>query len=114
MQCHDRGRFDGVSLLLVPLMLQLFLPCSGLDRMTEKAAPDEGHHQPTLKEIAESGTHNVQPLSEIQDPMASEVGPGAEAGGKDSEAAKRPPLEKAKSLVREVCVCVRERERERA
>ena len=71
--------------------------------MTEKAAPDEGHRQPTLKEIAEStGTHNVQPLSEIQDPMASEGGQGAEAGGGDAEAAKRPPLEKAKSLVREL------------
>ena len=81
--------------------------------MTEKAAPDEGHRQPTLKEIAEStGTHNVQPLSEIQDPMSSEAEKGAaEAGGGDTSegARKPPPLEKAKSLVREVgsmCVCV--------
>ena len=80
--------------------------------MTEKAAPDEGHRQPTLKEIAEStGTHNVQPLSEIQDPMSSEAEKGAaEAGGGDTSegARKPPPLEKAKSLVREVgSMCVR-------
>ncbi|KAL8587675.1 cell wall biogenesis protein [Nucella lapillus] len=80
-----------------------------LDNMTEKAAPDENHqHQPTLKEIAEStGAHNVQPVSEIEDPMAPKGGdpsPAAEAAGagesssEAAAAASRPPLEKAKSL----------------
>lgn len=67
-----------------------------LDKMTEKSAPDESHRPPTLKEIAEAtGTHNVQPASEIQDPMAS--GDGASVGS-DSDSFNRPPLEKAKSL----------------
>ena len=79
--------------------------------MTEKSAPDEGHRQPTLKEIAEStGAHSVQPVSEIQDPMAVQGAQGSEAAAGDTEAA-RPPLEKAKSLV-SLLVWERERERE--
>jgi len=55
--------------------------------MTEKAAPDEGHADPTLKELAtSSGTHNVQPPNEIQDPT-------------EEEAAEKPKLQKPKSLV---------------
>ncbi|XP_076458656.1 protein HID1-like isoform X2 [Babylonia areolata] len=81
-----------------------------LDKMTEKSAPDEGH-RPTLKEIAEStGAHNVQPVSEIEDPMAPPQHQGAGQGARDEGAAggagdsdaasssSRPPLEKAKSL----------------
>lgn len=67
---------------------------SGLDKMTEKSAPDEGHRQPTLKEIAEStGAHNVQPESEIQDPMAPEP------KDRDATNSKKAPLEKSLSLV---------------
>jgi hypothetical protein len=41
----------------------------GLDKMTEKAAPDDGHSELTLKELAtSSGNVNIQPPSEIQDP----------------------------------------------
>lgn len=41
----------------------------GLDKMTEKAAPDEGHSELTLQELATStGNINIQPPSEIQDP----------------------------------------------
>lgn len=44
-----------------------------LDRMTEKAAPDEGHSELTLKELATStGNINIQPPSEIQDPDSPE------------------------------------------
>nr|KAG5713477.1 hypothetical protein BaRGS_025025 [Batillaria attramentaria] len=69
----------------------------GLDKMTEKSAPDEGHRPPTLKEIAEStGAHNVQPASEIEDPMSTGDSVGA---GSDSDASGKPPLEKSRSLV---------------
>ena len=62
--------------------------------MTEKSLADEGH-RPTLKEIAESGdTEGVQPASEVQGDV------GAEAGAEKEEEAARPPLEKAKSLVK--------------
>lgn len=41
--------------------------------MTEKAAPDEGHSELTLKELATStGNINIQPPSEIQDPDSPE------------------------------------------
>ncbi|KAK7506381.1 hypothetical protein BaRGS_00002493 [Batillaria attramentaria] len=67
-----------------------------LDKMTEKSAPDEGHRPPTLKEIAEStGAHNVQPASEIEDPMSTGDSVGA---GSDSDASGKPPLEKSRSL----------------
>ncbi|XP_029652180.2 protein HID1 [Octopus sinensis] len=41
-----------------------------LDNMTEKSAPDEGHHQPTLKDLASGAAtmHNVQPANNIQNP----------------------------------------------
>lgn len=51
---------------------------SGLDKMTEKAAPDEGHGDapppiPPMKDLATpSGTHSIQPLNEIQAPTELE------------------------------------------
>ncbi|KAL3877484.1 hypothetical protein ACJMK2_035185, partial [Sinanodonta woodiana] len=46
-----------------------------LDKMTEKGPPDDTLEDPTLKELASStGTHNVQPPNEIQDPMADQRG----------------------------------------
>lgn len=64
-----------------------------LDKMTEKAAPDEGHGDalppiPPMKELATpSGTHNVQPPNEIENPSESEQDQGS-----------RGKLQKAKSL----------------
>lgn len=77
------------------------MPCDlfllGLDKMTERAAPDEGHKAPTLKELAESsGTHNVQPPSEIGDPTSA---PGEEASATEDAESDKPKLQKAKSLV---------------
>ncbi|XP_046552525.1 LOW QUALITY PROTEIN: protein HID1-like [Haliotis rubra] len=67
-----------------------------LDKMTERAAPDEGHKAPTLKELAESsGTHNVQPPSEIRDPTS---GQGEEASSTEDAESEKPKLQKAKSL----------------
>ncbi|XP_059179065.1 protein HID1-like [Physella acuta] len=51
-----------------------------IDKMTERAAPDENHHQPTLKELAES----VQPVNEIQDPV----------GDTDTSQASEKPIKK--------------------
>lgn len=66
----------------------------GIDKMTEKAAPDESHGEapppiPPMQELATpSGTHNVQPPNEIQNPTEPEQDQGAK--GK---------LKKANSLV---------------
>ncbi|BFZ03463.1 hypothetical protein BsWGS_06502 [Bradybaena similaris] len=39
-----------------------------IDKMTEKAAPDEGHCQANLKELADDrSSHNVQPSSDMED-----------------------------------------------
>lgn len=80
-----------------------------LDRMTEKAAPDEGHSELTLKELATStGNINIQPPSEIQDPDSPEHNkpkakasrsvpsspPGSPTG---SETAGKPPLARTSS-----------------
>ncbi|XP_056018134.1 protein HID1-like isoform X2 [Ostrea edulis] len=75
-----------------------------LDKMTEKAAPDDGHSELTLKELAtSSGNVNIQPPSEIQDPDSPDHNkpktktpkslpnsPPASPTG--SETAARPPL----------------------
>ena len=80
---------------------------SGLDKMTEKSAPDEGHSDPTLQELAKSSgtvTHTA--------PMWN---PGPDRGGKPSggetqstESQKHceywthlggPKVQKAKSIV---------------
>ena len=66
--------------------------------MTEKSAPDEGHRQPTLKEIAEStNSLSIQPATEVQDvspvpapPTPTDVGAGESFG---------TPLQKTASLV---------------
>ncbi|KAJ8317846.1 hypothetical protein KUTeg_002937 [Tegillarca granosa] len=64
-----------------------------IDKMTEKAAPDEGHRDPTLQELASStGSHNVQPPNEIEDPTSSESRSQAE-GNTD-----QPKMTKSKSL----------------
>lgn len=80
-----------------------------LDRMTEKAAPDEGHSELTLKELATStGNINIQPPSEIQDPDSPEHNkpkakasksvpnspPGSPTG---SEMTAKPPLARTSS-----------------
>lgn len=80
-----------------------------LDRMTEKAAPDEGHSELTLKELATStGNINIQPPSEIQDPDSPEHNkpkakasrsvpnspPGSPTG---SETTAKPPLARTSS-----------------
>lgn len=80
-----------------------------LDRMTEKAAPDEGHSELTLKELATStGNINIQPPSEIQDPDSPEhykpkakasrsvpnSPPGSPTG---SETTAKPPLARTSS-----------------
>ncbi|XP_078317660.1 protein HID1-like isoform X2 [Crassostrea virginica] len=80
-----------------------------LDKMTEKAAPDEGHSELTLQELATStGNINIQPPSEIQDPdspdhdkpsaqasRSATVSPPASPTG--SESAARPPLARTSS-----------------
>lgn len=80
-----------------------------LDRMTEKAAPDEGHSELTLKELATStGNISIQPPSEIQDPDSPEHNkpkakasrsvpnspPGSPTG---SETTAKPPLARTSS-----------------
>lgn len=80
-----------------------------LDRMTEKAAPDEGHSELTLKELATStGNINIQPPSDIQDPDSPEHNkpkakasrsvpnspPGSPTG---SETTAKPPLARTSS-----------------
>lgn len=80
-----------------------------LDRMTEKAAPDEGHSELTLKVLATStGNINIQPPSEIQDPDSPEHNkpkakasrsvpnspPGSPTG---SETTAKPPLARTSS-----------------
>lgn len=80
-----------------------------LDRMTEKAAPDEGHSELTLKELATStGNINIQPPSEMQDPDSPEHNkpkakasrsvpnspPGSPTG---SETTAKPPLARTSS-----------------
>lgn len=67
----------------------------GIDKMTEKAAPDEGHRDPTLQELASStGSHNVQPPNEIEDPTSSSESRSQAEGETD-----QPKLTKSKSLV---------------
>ncbi|CAL1548569.1 unnamed protein product [Lymnaea stagnalis] len=61
-----------------------------IDKMTERSAPDEIHHQATLKELAE----NVQPRNEIQEPIGSE---SDEGGSKSSAATKGSPSKANKS-----------------
>lgn len=80
-----------------------------LDRMTEKAAPDEGHSELTLKELATStGNINIQPPSEIQDPdspghnkpkaKASRSVPNSPPGSPTgSETTAKPPLARTSS-----------------
>lgn len=68
-----------------------------IDNMTEKSAPDEGHQQPTLKELASSaGTHNVQPTNEIQNPDDEEE--EEEEEDESERMSDHPPLSKAHSL----------------
>ncbi|KAJ8313216.1 hypothetical protein KUTeg_009232 [Tegillarca granosa] len=56
-----------------------------IDKMTEKAAPDEGHRDPTLQELASStGSHNPTPPSSPTSVAGSEVG-------------SRPPLSRTSS-----------------
>ena len=45
--------------------------------MTEKAAPDDNHRQPTMKDVVENSTspQGVQPQNEIQSDERSEVSP---------------------------------------
>ncbi|XP_060076654.1 protein HID1-like [Ylistrum balloti] len=63
-----------------------------IDKMTERAAPDECNADPTLKELAtSSGTHNVQPPNEIQDPTDGETEEGAEG-------TEKPKMTRTKSL----------------
>ncbi|XP_061167341.1 protein HID1-like isoform X2 [Saccostrea echinata] len=80
-----------------------------LDKMTEKAAPDDGHSELTLKELATStGNINIQPPSEIQDPDSPEhknpktkssrsVPNSPPASPTGSETAARPPLARTSS-----------------
>ncbi|KAK3591336.1 hypothetical protein CHS0354_028443 [Potamilus streckersoni] len=85
-----------------------------LDKMTEKGPPDDTLDEPTLKELASStGTHNVQPPNEIQDPMAEQRGIEQEKlqrahslptppnsptlSSSQADATGRPPLKRAGS-----------------
>lgn len=65
--------------------------------MTETSAPDEGHKQPTLKELASAASvtsgQNVQPLGDTSEQMG-----GGDAGPADTEQG-RASLHKMKSLV---------------
>ena len=73
---------------------------AGIDNMTEKSAPDEGHQQPTLKELASSaGTHNVQPTNEIQNPDEEEEEVEEEEEDESERMSDRPTLNKAHSMV---------------
>ncbi|XP_069125176.1 protein HID1-like [Argopecten irradians] len=62
-----------------------------IDKMTERAAPDECNADPTLKELAKSsGTHNVQPPNEIQDPTDGEEGAEGSEGSKGAKPKSLP------------------------
>ena len=68
---------------------------SGIDKMTEKAAPDEIHADATLKELATtSGAQNIQPANEIQEPSD-----GADDGLQTQGSPKKDKQEKAKRNV---------------
>ncbi|XP_014788685.1 protein HID1 [Octopus bimaculoides] len=69
-----------------------------LDKMTEKSAPDEGHHQPTLKDLARGAAtmHNVQPANNIQNPTEEdeEEEEGEEVEGREQvQVAERRDVE---------------------
>ncbi|XP_064594547.1 protein HID1-like [Liolophura sinensis] len=65
-----------------------------LEKMTETSAPDEGHKQPTLKELASAAsmTSGVQPLGETSEQIG-----GGDAGPADTEQG-RANIHKMKSL----------------
>ncbi|XP_045214651.2 protein HID1-like isoform X4 [Mercenaria mercenaria] len=88
-----------VSLAATPLRVQSDLAgdpdisfLDGLEKMTEHAAPDEVHKEPMQELATSTGTMNIQPKNEIEDPMAPS-GTEKDAQGKmqKSKSMETPP-----------------------